>query len=193
MAERLPLPSKRCWTSKPLAVDLHAVLKKVNEEVVELVVAACSECDRSVVMESADLVYQIVLFLKVIGLQIEAVARIIQREANYSGRVDSLAVLEQLAMAHYNRMACQRNFALAQGCKVESVIGIIVDNLYFNACRLTFLSARAGVSTYVDVLSLEYSAYRVLLNLMMVLCHRRLSYQGVINELYSRMCPTPPK
>ncbi|XXM93398.1 phosphoribosyl-ATP pyrophosphatase [Candidatus Hodgkinia cicadicola] len=178
---------------KPLAGGLHTVLKKVNEEVVALMLAACSECNRSVVIESADLVYHIVLFLKVIGLQIDAVARIMQCEANYFGRVDSLAVLEELALARYNRVALQRNFALARGRKVESVIEVIVDDMYFSVCRLTFLSARAGVSTYVDVFSLEYLVYKILLNLMMVLCYRGLSYQSVINELYSRTHPAPSK
>ncbi len=172
---------------------MHTVLKKLNEEAVELVLAACSECDRRVVTEAADLVCRVVLFLKVIGLQIGSVTRIIQREANYPGRVDSLAVLKQLALTCYNRMAFQRNSALAQGRKVESVIRIVVDDLYFSVCNLTFLSARAGVSTYVNVFSLEYSAYKILLNLMMVLCCRGLSYQSVINELYSRIRSTPPK
>ncbi|WGS83463.1 MAG: phosphoribosyl-ATP diphosphatase [Candidatus Hodgkinia cicadicola] len=193
VAERLPLAAKQPWTSKLIATGLHAVLKKVNEEAAGLVVAACSECNHSVVMKAAGLVYHVVVLLKATGLQVEPVARIIQHETNYPGRVNSLAVLEQLALAHYNRMAFQRNCALARGRKVESVIGIIVDNLYFNVCRLTFLSARAGVSTYVDVFSLEYSAYKILLNLMMVLCCRGLSYQSVINELYSRMYPKLPK
>ncbi|WGS83382.1 MAG: phosphoribosyl-ATP diphosphatase [Candidatus Hodgkinia cicadicola] len=193
VAERLPLPAKQSWTSKLLATGLHAVIKKVNEEAAELVLAACSECDRSVVMEAADLVYHVVVFLKATGLQMESVVRIIQHETNYLGRINSLAVLEQLALAHYNRIAFQRNSALARGRKVESVIRIIVDNLYFNVCRLTFLSARAGVSTYVNAFSLESSVYKIFLNLMMVLCYRGISYQSVINELYSRMYPKLPK
>ncbi|XXM93451.1 phosphoribosyl-ATP diphosphatase [Candidatus Hodgkinia cicadicola] len=193
VAEQLPLPAKQSWTSKLLTVGLHAVLKKVNEAVASLVLAACSECHRSVVMKSADLVYHVVLFLKVIGLRIEALARIIRRETNYSGQVNSLAVLEKMAVAHYNSIVFQRNSALARGHKVESVIEIMVNDLYFNVSRLTFLSARAGVSTHVGVFSLEYSAYKILLNLMMVLCCRGLSYQSVINELYSRMYPMPPK
>ncbi len=63
----------------------------------------------------------------------------------------------------------------------------MVDNLYHAVFCLTFLSVRLGISAYVDIDAIYRSVSNILVCLMVLLCCRRLCYQGVANALYARM------
>ncbi len=73
------------------------------------------------------------------------------------------------------------------GKKVESCVNVMVDNLYHAVFCLAFLSTRLGASTCVGVDAICCSVSNVLVSLMVLLCYRRLCYQGVADELYARM------
>ncbi len=75
----------------------------------------------------------------------------------------------------------------AAGRKAESSINVMVGNLHHAVFCLTFVSIRFGISAYVDIDTIYRPVSNILVCLMVLLCYRRLSYQGVVDELYIRM------
>ncbi|XXM93236.1 MAG: phosphoribosyl-ATP diphosphatase [Candidatus Hodgkinia cicadicola] len=178
---------KTSWTAKLLSSGKCAVLKKVNEEVAELALAACAQHDSNVILEAADLIYHVVLVLLPLDIDFESLMDIFKAQANAPAQINSLGALEHLAVRCYNRMVTLRNKRLLRNYRVESVIVNILDSLYCNVFRLSFLGARINISTYVSKLKVKDAVYNILYSVLLILHYRNLSYQNVVDELYSRM------
>ncbi|XXN19670.1 MAG: phosphoribosyl-ATP diphosphatase [Candidatus Hodgkinia cicadicola] len=179
--------ARQSWTSKMLCGGLCSVLKKVNEEAAELVIAACAQTKKDTIMESADLIYHIILLLRPLGISFESLMLILKQQANVKARVCSLGVLQGLAVRFYNRIAAARNEQLLKGLKAESVISTIVYKLYTDLSHLTFLSTRIGISSFVSVSEIKNSIYNILFSTLLILYYKDVEYQCVVDELYRRL------
>ncbi|XXM90059.1 phosphoribosyl-ATP diphosphatase [Candidatus Hodgkinia cicadicola] len=177
---------KKSWINRVLNFGLCMVLKKINEEAAELVLAACAHRGSEVVMESADLVFHVILLLRPLDISFSSLAAILKEQARVKTQVRSLGVLTHLATNYYNGMVAHRNEQLLRGYRVESVISSIAESLYQNLFKLTFLSARTGISTYVNLSEIKNAIYNILFNVLLILNYRGISYQYVVHELYKR-------
>jgi phosphoribosyl-ATP pyrophosphohydrolase/phosphoribosyl-AMP cyclohydrolase len=70
IAQRLAEPSERSYTAKLAGRGVSKVAQKVGEEGVELALAAVGESDERVVDEAADLLYHLLVLLKLRGLSL---------------------------------------------------------------------------------------------------------------------------
>lgn len=73
ISQRLAEPSERSYTAQLAGRGVTKVAQKVGEEGVELALAAVGESDERVVEEAADLLYHLLILLKVRGLSLDEV------------------------------------------------------------------------------------------------------------------------
>ncbi|ATW06018.1 Phosphoribosyl-ATP pyrophosphatase [Candidatus Hodgkinia cicadicola] len=175
------------WTNGLLRSGLCSVLKKVSRESAELILAASARDSECVVLEAADLIYHVMLALRPLNISFESITSVLGNQANTTARVNTLGVLERLAVRHYNWMVVRRNRRLLNNCRVESVIADILEKLSCEVFLLCFLSVRIGTSTYVNISRLKDAVYNILFSVLLILHHRNISYQSVVEELCSRV------
>ncbi|WP_421855788.1 phosphoribosyl-ATP diphosphatase [Oricola sp.] len=73
VAERAGSGDPSSWTAKLVAAGIDKAAKKLGEEAVETVIAAVNQDDRAVVAESADLLYHLLVVLKMRGVSLQDV------------------------------------------------------------------------------------------------------------------------
>ncbi|AUG91596.1 Phosphoribosyl-ATP pyrophosphatase [Candidatus Hodgkinia cicadicola] len=178
--------SKGFWTNRLLRSGLCGILKKVCEESAELILAAGAQDDGSVISEAADLIYHVMLVLRPLNISFESLTSVFRNQMNTTAPINTLGVLESLAVRYYNRMVVRRNERLLNNYRVESVIANILERLSYEAFLLCFLSVRIGTSTYVSVSRLKDAVYNVLFSVLLILHYRNISYQSVVEELRAR-------
>ncbi|ATW05901.1 Phosphoribosyl-ATP pyrophosphatase [Candidatus Hodgkinia cicadicola] len=178
--------NKGSWTNGLLCSGLCGILKKVNDESAGLILAVCAQGSDCVILGAAGLIYHVMLALKPLNISFESIADVFRDQINTTARIYTLGVLERLAVRYYNRMAVRRNKRLFSNCKVESVIADVLERLSYEVFLLCFLSVRIGSSAYVNVSRLKDAVYNILFSVLLVLHHRNISYQNVVEELYSR-------
>ncbi|ATW06111.1 Phosphoribosyl-ATP pyrophosphatase [Candidatus Hodgkinia cicadicola] len=178
--------NKESWTNRLLCSGLCGILKKVNEESAELILAACAQNSDCVILEAADLIYHVMIALRPLNISFESIADVFRNQLNTTARVYTLGVLERLAVRCYNRMVARRNDRLFNNCRVESVIANVLGKLSYEVFLLCFLSVRIGSSTYVNISRLKDAVYNILFSVLLILHYRDISYQNVVEELYSR-------
>ncbi|AUG33926.1 Phosphoribosyl-ATP pyrophosphatase [Candidatus Hodgkinia cicadicola] len=177
--------NKESWTNRLLCSGLCGILKKVNEESAELILAACAQDGVSVILEAADLIFHVMLVLRPLRISFESITSVFRNQINSTAQIYTLGVLERLAVSCYNRMVVRRNRRLLNNYKVESVIADILEKLSREVFLLCFLSARIGTSVYVNISRLKDAVYNILFSVLLILHHRDISYQDVVEELYS--------
>ncbi|AUG34116.1 Phosphoribosyl-ATP pyrophosphatase [Candidatus Hodgkinia cicadicola] len=178
--------NKESWTNRLLCSGLCGMLKKVSEESAELILAACAQDSDCVILEAADLIYHVMLVLRPLGISFESITNVFRNQINSAAPVYTLGVLERLAVRCYNRMVVRRNRRLLNNYRVESVIADILEKLSYEVFLLCFLSARIGTSVYVNISRLKDAVYNTLFSVLLILHHRNISYQSVVEELHSR-------
>ncbi len=139
------------------------------------------------ISEAADLIYHVVLVLRPLNISFESITDIFKQQIDTSAQVSSLGAAANLAVRCYNRMVIRRNNRLLSNCRVESVIAKILEKLSCEVFTLCFLSIRIGLSTYVSALRIKDAIYNVLFSVLLILHYRDISYQNVVDELYSRV------
>ncbi|MFP3038250.1 MAG: hypothetical protein ACKERG_01205 [Candidatus Hodgkinia cicadicola] len=187
VASAQPLVGRKSWTTRMFKLDFKAVLKKVNKEAAEFAFAACCEDSETVRRRAANTIYHILLSLTAPGLSLDGLLCNLSLRSRWVGPFRTLGILEPLADSIHDSIVCRRNRALVAGWKVESSVSIMVNDLYQAVFRFTSQCTRLGVSTYVDTRAIYYAACDILISLMVLLCRRRIRYQGVANELYARI------
>ncbi|MEI2302348.1 phosphoribosyl-ATP diphosphatase [Ensifer sp. MJa1] len=73
------------WTAKLVANGQPKAAKKLGEEAVETVIAAISNDRANLVAESADLLYHLMVVLKIAEVPLQDVLNELQRRTNQSG------------------------------------------------------------------------------------------------------------
>ena len=85
VAERSRSGDAGSWTAKLFAGGMEKAAKKLGEEAVETVIAAVGGDRKALVSESADLLYHLMVVLKIADVPLQDVLNELQRRTNQSG------------------------------------------------------------------------------------------------------------
>tara|TARA_R110002020_G_scaffold76944_3_gene194641 strand:- start:2150 stop:2470 length:321 start_codon:yes stop_codon:yes gene_type:complete len=85
VATRAQASPDQSWTAKLVAAGQTKAAKKLGEEAVETVIAAVSQEPADLVSESADLLYHLMVVLKIAGIPLQDVMDELQRRTVQSG------------------------------------------------------------------------------------------------------------
>lgn len=76
------------WTAKLVAAGQQKAAKKLGEEAVETVIAAIEGEKAALTSETADLLYHLIVVLKIGGVPLQDVMEELERRTNQSGLVE---------------------------------------------------------------------------------------------------------
>lgn len=85
VAQRAEASPEESWTAKLVAAGQTKAAKKLGEEAVETVIAAVAQDRKELVSESADLVYHLLVVLKIAGIPLQDVVDELHRRTGQSG------------------------------------------------------------------------------------------------------------
>ncbi|MCZ4090922.1 phosphoribosyl-ATP diphosphatase [Sinorhizobium psoraleae] len=85
VATRAKAAPEDSWTAKLVAAGQRKAAKKLGEEAVETVIAAISEDRKNLVDESADLLYHLMVVLKIAAIPLQDVMDELARRTSQSG------------------------------------------------------------------------------------------------------------
>ncbi|MBW8301916.1 MAG: phosphoribosyl-ATP diphosphatase [Hydrogenophaga sp.] len=85
VAERAQARPDESWTAKLVAGGQSKAAKKLGEEAVETVIAAIKDDRENLVYESADLLYHLMVVLKIADIPLKAVLEELQRRTAQTG------------------------------------------------------------------------------------------------------------
>lgn len=85
VAERAKADPSQSWTAKLVAAGQEKAAKKLGEEAVETVIAAISNDRHNLTAEAADLLYHLIVVLKIGGVPLQDVLNELQRRTAQSG------------------------------------------------------------------------------------------------------------
>lgn len=85
VSERAKADPQTSWTAKLVAAGQEKAAKKLGEEAVETVIAAVSADRQNLTSESADLLYHLMVVLKIAGIPLQDVMDELQRRTAQSG------------------------------------------------------------------------------------------------------------
>lgn len=85
VAERANASPEESWTARLVAKGKPKAAQKLGEEAVEAVIAAISEDDEGLIGESADLLYHLLVVLRLADIPLSAVMEELQRRTGQSG------------------------------------------------------------------------------------------------------------
>lgn len=85
VAARAHASPEESWTAKLYAAGQHKAAKKLGEEAVETVIAAISDDRQNLTDESADLLYHLLVVLKIADIPLSDVMRVLEKRTAKSG------------------------------------------------------------------------------------------------------------
>lgn len=85
VAKRAAASAEESWTAKLVAAGQPKAAKKLGEEAVETVIAAIEGERKALVSESADLLYHLLVVLKIGGVTVAEVMEELERRTGQSG------------------------------------------------------------------------------------------------------------
>ena len=85
IAERAKADPSESWTAKLVAAGQERAAKKLGEEAVETVIAAIQNNRQDLKSEAADLLYHLLVVLKIAGIPLQDVLEQLQRRTAQSG------------------------------------------------------------------------------------------------------------
>ncbi|MBN9032965.1 MAG: phosphoribosyl-ATP diphosphatase [Rhizobiales bacterium 63-7] len=85
VAERAKAPPEESWTAKLVAAGQPKAAKKLGEEAVETVIAAIADDRDNLRYEAADLLYHLLVVLKIADIPLAAVLAELERRTGQSG------------------------------------------------------------------------------------------------------------
>lgn len=85
VAERAKASPDESWTAKLVSKGQEKAAQKMGEEAIEAVIAAVTMNDAELVKESADLLYHLMVVLKIAGIPLDKVLEELQSRTSQSG------------------------------------------------------------------------------------------------------------
>lgn len=85
VAERASVSPEQSWTAKLFAAGQAKAAKKLGEEAVETVIAAISQDRKNLTDEAADLLYHLLVVLKIADIPLSDVFAELERRTGQSG------------------------------------------------------------------------------------------------------------
>jgi len=83
--ERSGAAPEQSWTAKLVAMGPAGAARKFGEEAIELIIAACAPDAGAVTAEAADVLYHLLVLLRVMGVPFDAVMAELERRTARSG------------------------------------------------------------------------------------------------------------
>jgi phosphoribosyl-ATP pyrophosphohydrolase len=83
--ERSKAPADQSWTAKLFAAGQQKAAKKLGEEAIEAVMAAATNDRANLTYEAADLLYHLIVVLKIAGIPLKDVMGELERRTAQSG------------------------------------------------------------------------------------------------------------
>ena len=91
VAERATADPSQSWTAKLVAGGMAKASKKLGEEAVETVIAAVMDDRKALVAESADLLFHLMVVLRVAGIPLDEVLAELEARTAQSGLAEKAA------------------------------------------------------------------------------------------------------
>jgi len=85
VASRAQADPSQSWTAKLVAAGQDKAAKKLGEEAIEAVMAAVKDDRENLVYESADLLYHLMVVLKIADIPLQAVMQELERRTAQTG------------------------------------------------------------------------------------------------------------
>ncbi|WP_439272994.1 phosphoribosyl-ATP diphosphatase [Pseudochrobactrum sp. HB0163] len=85
VAKRATATDGSSYTAALIAKGQHKAAQKLGEEAVETVIAAMMKDEKSVISESADLLYHLLVVWKIAGVSLQSVMQELERRTAQSG------------------------------------------------------------------------------------------------------------
>ncbi|MDO1584692.1 phosphoribosyl-ATP diphosphatase [Rhizobium oryzicola] len=85
VAERAKASPEESWTAKLVASGQEKAAKKLGEEAIETVIAAMGQDRKNLTAEAADLLYHLIVVLKIAELPLQDVLNELERRTGQSG------------------------------------------------------------------------------------------------------------
>jgi len=85
VADRASADPAQSWTAKLVAAGMPKAAKKLGEEAIETVIAATSQSRGELVAETADLMYHLMVVLKIAGVPLDEVMAELEGRTAQSG------------------------------------------------------------------------------------------------------------
>lgn len=85
VAERASADPAQSWTARLVVAGMPKASKKLGEEAIETVIAATSQSRGELVGETADLLYHLMVVLRIAGVPLEEVMEELQGRTSQSG------------------------------------------------------------------------------------------------------------
>lgn len=85
VARRAAASPEESWTAKLFAAGQGKAAKKFGEEAIEAVIAAVAEDRQNLVYESADVLFHLLVVLRIAGIPVSEVMAELQRRTGQSG------------------------------------------------------------------------------------------------------------
>ncbi|WP_299868873.1 phosphoribosyl-ATP diphosphatase [uncultured Hoeflea sp.] len=83
--DRAAADASESWTAKLVSAGMPKAAKKLGEEAVETVIAATSQGRGELVAESADLLYHLIVVLRIADIPLDEVMAELERRTSQSG------------------------------------------------------------------------------------------------------------
>lgn len=91
VAQRAAASPEESWTAKLVAGGQKKAAKKLGEEAVEAVIAAISDDRKNLTDEAADLIFHLLVVLKIAGIPLSDVMAELERRTAQSGMAEKAA------------------------------------------------------------------------------------------------------
>jgi phosphoribosyl-ATP pyrophosphohydrolase len=88
VAERAKASPDESWTAKLFAAGQHKAAKKLGEEAIEAVIAAIADDRENLTYEAADVLYHLLVVLKIAGIPLQDVMSELEKRTGQSGLVE---------------------------------------------------------------------------------------------------------
>ncbi len=85
VATRAKASPEESWTAKLVAAGQEKAAKKFGEEAIETVIAALGQDRRHLILESADLLYHLMVVLNIAGIPLQDVMKELERRTGQTG------------------------------------------------------------------------------------------------------------
>ncbi|PIM96045.1 hypothetical protein [Candidatus Hodgkinia cicadicola] len=179
------LSDRNSWITELLTTRPWFIFKRIKEEQMELTLAVNFQVNRKIVIESIDLILQVFLLARRIGLNINNVIRLIDywNIVASTQRFNKWSNFSRPNKSNYNTnyRSSMNNF---RSNRLDNITLSRLNNSISNLF-MVITNLRTGSYRYRNILNGLF--YNVLYNIITLICNRSIKYSMVINEIIDKM------
>ncbi|PIM96277.1 Phosphoribosyl-AMP cyclohydrolase [Candidatus Hodgkinia cicadicola] len=172
------------WTTKLLTTRPRFILKRIKEEQMKLILAVNYNVNRRVVMKSVDLIFQVFLLARSIGLNINNIIRLI----NYWNIVAITQHYDKWSsLLRTNKLKFNMNYQFSinniRSNKLDNIILNGLNNLISDLFNVIFKLGLDGYRYHNKLITLFYN---ILQNVIALICNRGIKCSVMFNEVINK-------